>query len=142
VDLEWRIAVMLAALVVGGIGWLVLQRGRGTLRDAAAEGRLPEAVAHLAGERLSLVQVSSEHCTACVRGARILREAIADQAGTTFTEIDASDHMDLVRELGIMTTPTTLVYDGDGALRGRITGAPTPKAALAALTHEQDGVLR
>lgn len=145
---------MLVALVVGGAAWFVVQRGRGTLTSATAESGVPQAVAHLAGERITLVQVSSEHCASCARGARIWREAIAgeggevgavgerDRAGAAFVEIDAADHMDLVRELGIMTTPTTLVYDGDGVLRGRVAGAPTPRAALAVLAPEQDGALR
>jgi hypothetical protein len=145
VDLEWRIAVMVVALAVALIGWLVLQRGRGSLTPAtpaAAGSALPEAVAQLAGDRLTLVQVSGRHCTSCVRGARIWHEAIADQSGVAFVEIDADDHMDLVREHGIMTTPTTLVYDRDGALQGRLSGAPTPRAARAVLTSEQDGALR
>jgi len=142
VDLEWRIAVMLVALAVVLIGWWVLQRGRGSLMTTRAGGALPAAVAELAGERLTLVQISGRHCTSCVRGARIWREAIADKTGVAFVEIDADVHMDLVRELGIMTTPTTLVYDRDGTLHGRLTGAPTPSTARAVLTAEQDGVLR
>lgn len=141
-ELEWRIAVVVAALVVGTVVWLAVQRGRGVLKPTAAEAGLPMAVAHLAGERLTLVQVSSEYCTSCVRGARIWRDAIADQPGIGFAEIDAADHMDMVRELGILTTPTTLVYDDGGLLRGRVAGAPTPRAAAAVLAPEQDGVLR
>ena len=139
-ELEWRIAVLVLALAAAGIGWRLLQRSRGVLRPAARAGGVPADVAHLAGERLTLVQVSSEHCSSCARGARVWREVAHHEPDVAFVEIDADDHMDLVRELGILTTPTTLVYDGGGQLRGRVTGAPTPRAARAALERE-DGVV-
>jgi hypothetical protein len=48
-------------------------------------------------------------------------------------EIDAEAHLDLVRSLGIMRTPTTLVLDADGRELTRATGAPRPAQVLAAL---------
>ncbi len=132
--------MLLAALAVGGIGWLLLQRGRGVLRTATVRAALPTAVAPHAGERLTIVQVSSEHCSSCGLGARVWRKAVAEQPGVTFAEIDAVDHMDLVRDLGILTTPTALLYDGAGVLRGRVTGAPTPKAAADAVATAEVGV--
>ncbi len=134
--------MVVLALALGFLGWWVAQRSRGVLRATPVGGAIPTAVAHLAGERLTVLQVSSEHCSACLRGARVWREAIGGGLGVGFAEIDASDHMDLVRELGILTTPTALVYDGAGQLRGRVTGAPTPRAATDALERAQNGALR
>lgn len=133
--------LVVAALVVGFAAWALVQRGRGVLRPAGVAVAVPTAVTHLRGEHLTLVQISSEHCSACVRGARVWRESIADRPGVGFAEIDASEHMELVRELGILTTPTTLVYDRDGALLGRVAGALTPSAANAVLVSP-DGVSR
>lgn len=132
--------MLLAALSVAGIGWLLLQRGRGVVRAATVQAALPTAVADHAGERLTVVQVSSEHCSSCGLGARVWRKAIDEQPGVAFVEIDAADHMELVRDLGVLATPTALLYDGAGVLRGRVTGAPTPKAAAAAVAPAHVGV--
>lgn len=142
VELEWRVAAVVVALAAGFLAWWLVQRGRGVLKTSPTGPAIPTAVAHLAGERLTLVQVSSEHCSACVRGARVWRDSIENQPGLAFVEVDAADHMALVRDLGILTTPTTLVYDGAGRLSGRVTGAPTPKAATAVVEPDQDGALR
>ena len=53
--------------------------------------------------------------------------------GVTHVEIDAEAHLDLVRTLGIMRTPTTLVLDALGREITRATGAPRPAQVLAAL---------
>lgn len=134
-DLGSRIALLVAALVVAGVGWTVLQTRRGRVRPAARTGQLPAAWSSQAGDALTLVQLSSSHCSACVRSARIWREALADTSGVAFLEVDAETHLDVVRDLGVLTTPTTLVYDGAGALSGRVTGAPTPRQAAEALSQ-------
>jgi hypothetical protein len=48
-------------------------------------------------------------------------------------EVDAEDNLDLVRALGVMRTPTTLVLDARGHEVTRATGAPRPAQVLAAL---------
>jgi hypothetical protein len=47
--------------------------------------------------------------------------------------VDAEQHLDVVRRLGILRTPTTLILDGSGAEVTRATGAPTKPQVLAAL---------
>ena len=53
--------------------------------------------------------------------------------GVTHVEIDAEHHLDVVRRLGILRTPTTIVLDADGRERSRATGALTKRAAIAGL---------
>jgi hypothetical protein len=53
--------------------------------------------------------------------------------GVTHVEVDAEQHLDLVRDLGVLRTPTTLVLDADGREMTRATGAPRPGQVLAAL---------
>jgi hypothetical protein len=48
-------------------------------------------------------------------------------------EIDAEDHLDLVRELDILKTPTVLVLDADGRVVRRATGLPRKADVIAAL---------
>jgi len=53
--------------------------------------------------------------------------------GVAHVEVDAEHHLDLVRALGVLRTPTTLLLDGDGRELTRATGAPRPGQVLAAL---------
>ena len=48
-------------------------------------------------------------------------------------EIDAEHHLELVRRLGILRTPTTLVLDGRGVEVSRAAGAPRKEQVLSAL---------
>jgi thiol-disulfide isomerase/thioredoxin len=85
------------------------------------------------GERATLLQFSSAFCAPC----RATRRTLADVAGTvpgvTHVEVDAEEHLDLVRRLGILRTPTTLVLDPSGHEVTRATGAPRAAQVLAAL---------
>lgn len=53
--------------------------------------------------------------------------------GVSHVEIDAEDHLDLVRDLGILKTPTVLVLDADGLIVRRATGQPRKADVIAAL---------
>lgn len=53
--------------------------------------------------------------------------------GVSHVELDAEDHLDLVRELGILKTPTVLVLDADGRIVRRATGQPRKADVIAAL---------
>jgi hypothetical protein len=48
-------------------------------------------------------------------------------------ELDAEQHLDLVRRIGVTRTPTTLVLDGTGREVTRAAGAPRKEQVLAAL---------
>jgi hypothetical protein len=56
--------------------------------------------------------------------------------GVAHVEVDAEHHLDLVRALGVVRTPTTLVLDSDGRELTRATGAPKPGQVLAALGQD------
>lgn len=85
------------------------------------------------GERATLVQFSSAFCAPCRATRRVLGEVSALVKGVTHIEIDAEDHLDLVRELGILKTPTVLVLDADGRVVRRATGQPRKADVIAAL---------
>lgn len=142
-DLTARIVLVVAALAIAGTAWALLQRSRGQLRATTRSADLPTIWRPQAGERLTLVQISSEHCSTCAQSLRVWRAAIADAEGTALIHADAADHLDVVGELGIRTTPTTLVYDTDRALVARVVGAPTKAAAVSAVRQHQhrDGAL-
>ena len=85
------------------------------------------------GERATLVQFSSAFCAPCRATRRVLGEVAGIVPGVTHIEIDAEDHLDLVRRLDILKTPTVLVLDADGQVVRRATGQPRKADVIAAL---------
>ncbi|MCG7206020.1 MULTISPECIES: TlpA family protein disulfide reductase [Streptomyces] len=85
------------------------------------------------GERATLVQFSSAFCAPCRATRRVLDEVAGMVPGVTHVEIDAEAHLDLVRELEILKTPTVLVLDADGRVVRRATGQPRRADVIAAL---------
>lgn len=85
------------------------------------------------GERATLVQFSSAFCAPCRATRRVLGEVAGMVPGVTHLELDAEAHLDLVRELGILKTPTVLVLDHDGRVVRRATGQPRKADVIAAL---------
>lgn len=87
------------------------------------------------GERATLLQFSSAFCAPCRATRRVLSEVTAVVPGVSHVEIDAEHHLSLVRELGILRTPTTLVLDADRREVRRAAGAPRKEDVLAALSE-------
>jgi thiol-disulfide isomerase/thioredoxin len=96
------------------------------------------ALGHDLGERATLLQFSSAFCAPCRATRRVLADVAGVVPGVTHVEVDAEKHLDLVRRLGILRTPTTLVLDGSGAEVSRASGAPTKAAVLATLGRTLD----
>ncbi len=85
------------------------------------------------GERATLVQFSSAFCAPCRATRRVLAEVAAVVPGVAHVEIDAEHHLDLVRRLDILKTPTVLVLDADGRIVRRAAGQPRKADVIAAL---------
>ncbi|HET6855879.1 MAG TPA: thioredoxin family protein [Streptomyces sp.] len=85
------------------------------------------------GERATLVQFSSAFCQPCRATRRTLLEVADMVEGVTHVEIDAEERLDLVRELGIVKTPTVLVLDAQGRIVRRASGQPRRADVIAAL---------
>lgn len=85
------------------------------------------------GERATLVQFSSAFCAPC-RATRVLLTDIADKVdGVVAVDIDAEEHLELVRRLNILRTPTVLVLDAQGVIVTRASGLPRREQVLSAL---------
>ena len=110
-------------------------------RPGARPARPPEEVSVLAGtsyderrgERGTLLQFSSAFCAPCRATRRTLADVARVVPGVTHVEVAAEQHLDLVRDLGVLRTPTTLVLDAEGRELTRATGAPRARQVLAAL---------
>jgi thiol-disulfide isomerase/thioredoxin len=85
------------------------------------------------GERATLLQFSSAFCAPCRATRRVLEDVAGIVPGVRHLEVDAEHHLDLVRRLGILRTPTTLVLDPLGREVSRASGAPTKQAVIASL---------
>lgn len=129
------VAVVLA-LAFGTYRALVDGRFRGTHRVRGAEeagGAAAAAESVLAGtpwadqlgERATFLQFSSAFCAPCRATRRILEDVVAHAEGVAHIEVDAEHHLDLVRRVGVLRTPTTLVLDRAGVEVTRAAGAPT-----------------
>lgn len=144
------VAAVLAALAVGGYRLLTDGRFRGTKaivepavgdQAASASERVETPWAHVTaaipdaalGARATLVQFSSAFCAPCRATRRTLGDVAGVVPGVEHVEIDAEHHLELVRALGILRTPTTVVLDAAGREVTRATGAPRKEQVLAAL---------
>ena len=101
--------------------------------DRVRTGLGPAVAAEAYGERATLVQFSSAFCQPCRVARRVLGEVAEVVPGVTHVEIDAESHLDVVRSLGILRTPTTIVVDGAGREVSRAVGAPRKEQVIAAL---------
>ncbi|MFB7241156.1 thioredoxin [Streptomyces populi] len=126
------VAVLAAASVYG-----VLHRRRsGRVRVSGRDGGRRLGTAELGqalGERATLVQFSSAFCAPCRATRRVLGEVAGMVPGVSHVEIDAEDRLGLVRDLGILKTPTVLVLDADGRIVRRAAGQPRKADVIAAL---------
>ncbi len=85
------------------------------------------------GDGLTFLQLSTEVCAPCRRTAAVLADLAAQRPDLTHIEIDAADHLDLVRRLNVLRTPTVLLLDSRGTVLGRMSGGTTRAQALDAL---------
>lgn len=99
--------------------------------DAAA--LTAERLGRTLGSRATLLQFSSAFCQPCRATKVILADVASKVDGVAHIEIDAESHLELVREVGILRTPTTLVLDGAGRITARASGVPRRDQVLAAL---------
>ncbi|MEV6411264.1 thioredoxin family protein [Kribbella sp. NPDC051718] len=90
------------------------------------------------GERATMLQFSSAFCAPCRATRRTLVEVEAMVPGVKHVELDAESHLELVRRLDIMRTPTVLVLDATGAIVTRASGQPRKADVIAALGSAVD----
>lgn len=126
------LAVLGLTLVLGLVhrSWDGRLRTRSTLRSQTDDLR---PLLSQSGERATLVQFSSAFCAPCRATRRVLTGVAEQVPGVLHVEIDAEDNLELVRRLGIVKTPTTLVLDADGREVVRATGQPRSVDVLAAI---------
>ena len=123
------VAVLVAATTVG----LVLRWRQGKFKRSALVLTAEDLGAPL-GERVTLVQFSTEFCANCPPTRRLLGQVAAEHPGVTLVEVDAAARLDLARRLNVYATPTILVLGPDGAVTSRASGQPRKSDVLAAVS--------
>jgi thiol-disulfide isomerase/thioredoxin len=128
------IVVLLVLVVLTTGAGLVWRSRNGQVRELPDGALLTASDLGIAlGERATLVHFSPAFCQPC-RAARVtLGEVSAMVDGVSHVEIDAESHLDLVRRLDIMRTPTVFILDASGRVVQRASGAPRKADVLAAL---------
>ncbi|WBQ04589.1 TlpA family protein disulfide reductase [Kribbella sp. CA-293567] len=139
------IIVLVGAVVLGVVLSVLKSRFDGRFRGRARRGGAVEdksaavervSAAELGGElgeRATMLQFSSAFCAPCRATRRTLAEVESMVAGVRHVELDAESHLELVRRLDIMRTPTVLVLDASGAIVTRASGQPRKADVIAAL---------
>lgn len=137
------VVVLLLVLGASTVVGLVWRSRQGRLRDVApapSDGPGSEDLRPLVtslggavGERATLLQFSSAFCAPCRATRRVLGEVAGMVEGVTHVEVDAEQHLDVVRRLRVLTTPTTLVLDHRGRVVTRAAGQPRTADVVAAV---------
>ncbi|ELP63599.1 TlpA family protein disulfide reductase [Streptomyces turgidiscabies] len=130
------IVICVAVLAASSVFGVLHRRRSGRVRVRVRDDGKRLGAAELGeslGERATLVQFSSAFCAPCRATRRVLGEVAGLVPGVTHVEIDAEGHLDLVRRLDILKTPTVLVLDADGRIVRRATGQPRKEEVIAAL---------
>ncbi len=133
------LAALLAALALALAGGVFWRRSNGRIKSTKPDGpgSAPALTAgqlgHPLGERATLLQFSSAFCAPCRATRRILSDVAGMTNGVAHLEIDAESHLDLVRELNVLRTPTVLVLAADGRIVSRGSGQPRKPDVIAAL---------
>jgi thioredoxin-like negative regulator of GroEL len=86
------------------------------------------------GQRATLVQFSSAFCSPCRATRALLEDVTAEMADVVHVDIDAEANLELVRQLDIRSTPTTLFLDRKGHEVGRAMGAPKRDQVLGVIS--------
>ena len=133
--------ILVVALVAGTAFALWRRRTDGRMRTQPSQASTGSAevsfpVAELGldlGRRATLVQFSTAFCQPC-RATRVVLSEVAEMVdGVVAVDVDAEAHLDIVRLLGVMRTPTVFVLDSAGVVRQRAVGAPRKVDVIAAV---------
>ena len=133
--MESLVPILLILTLASAYGiWYRSSRGKVKSSARAAKGGIdPVLLGGELGSEATLVQFSSAFCTPCRMTRTLITDVIADMPGVRHVDIDAESHLELVRQLDIRSTPTTLFLDKDGIERGRAVGAPKRSQLVEAI---------
>ena len=127
---------LLIVLVAASAFGIWFQRTRGEFRRKKTINgprMTAEQIGSPLGARVTMVQFSSAFCSPCRATRVLLEQMVQSMTDVTYAHIDAESNLELVRQLNILSTPTTLFLNRDGVEVGRAMGTPKRSQVLAAV---------
>jgi thiol-disulfide isomerase/thioredoxin len=130
------VIVVIVVLVLSTAAGLLWRHASGRVRAVAGSERA-DVFARLgvdpSAAPVTLVQFSTAFCQPCRATRQVLHPVVRQLPAVRHVEVDAESHLEEVRELGILRTPTVLVVDRDGRVVNRATGQPRPVDVISAV---------
>ena len=124
---------MLALAIAFGV-WYTRSRGEFRRKKTVNGPKLDASVIGVElGSRVTMVQFSSAFCSPCRATKALLEDMVKTMPDVRYAHIDAESHLELVRQLDIRSTPTTLFLNAAGVEVGRAMGTPKRSQVLAAV---------
>ena len=125
--------VVLVLAITFGV-WYTRSRGEFRRKKTVNGPKLDAAVIGVElGSRVTMVQFSSAFCSPCRATKALLEDMVKTMPDVRYAHIDAESHLELVRELDIRSTPTTLFLNASGVEVGRAMGTPKRSQVMAAV---------
>ncbi|MDQ6875524.1 MAG: thioredoxin family protein [Actinomycetota bacterium] len=132
-----QVPILLAVLLTAGALGIAWRRRSGRAKPERADRPAIDpalgAALGLPAGGVTLLQFSTAFCQPCRATRRVLSQIAAETPGVHHVDVDAESHLDAVRALRIVRTPTTLLFDSAGRIRNRVVGQPRPADVHAAL---------
>ncbi len=127
------LVVVLALAIAFGV-WYTRSRGEFRKKKTVNGPKLDASVIGVElGSRVTMVQFSSAFCSPCRATKALLEDMVKSMPDVRYAHIDAESHLELVRQLDIRSTPTTLFLNAAGVEVGRAMGTPKRSQVLAAV---------
>jgi len=117
------VAALLAGTIALGVVW---KRGQGRARTVDSGESVDPRVLGSGplGDTATLLQFSTEMCSRCPSVHRMLSTVADARPGVRHIDVDLTHRPDLAKRFRVLQTPTTLLVDASGAVRGRFGGPP------------------
>lgn len=127
--------IVIAVVVLASLFGFMRIRTDGTVRSHTPGSYVtPEELGHAMGKSATFVQFSSPFCQPCKATHDMITNLIDDNPQVAHVDLQVADHLDLVNQLHVMRTPTTVLLDGNGHIKYRVEGAPRSAELTQALT--------
>ncbi len=125
--------IVLALATAYGLWWKKRQGAIRTKKSVPGHRLSAEVLGQELGSRATMVQFSSAFCAPCKATHALLSQMVIPMHDVKHIHIDAESHLELVRQLDIRSTPTTIFLNREGIEVGRAAGTPKREQVIAAL---------
>jgi len=116
-------AIIVALATAAAIG-VVLNRRSGVFRQADGEPLQDTSDLGLSQTGPTVIHFSADWCGPCASVRRVVDQVCAALPDVSHVEIDIDDHPAVAKRLGVLSLPTTFIFDADGRQRYRSAGVP------------------